>query len=63
MSEIIILLYPQELYETTVALDREVLFKVIRRIEDNAPHTAKGLRALVEDFQTGRIQELLGEIR
>ena len=50
----------QELEETTLALNREATLEVIERIEEQAPDTAKGLRALVEDLRMGRIRELLG---
>ena len=50
-----------ELQETTLALNREATFEVIERIADQAPETAAGLRELVENFQMGRIQELLAE--
>ena len=50
----------QELAETTLALNREATLEVIERIEEQAPDTARGLRALVEGFQMGRIRELLG---
>jgi CheY-like chemotaxis protein len=52
----------QALREATLALNREATLEVIERIEDQAPDTAAGLRALVANFQMGRIRELLGEM-
>ena len=52
----------QELRETLLSLDREVISAVTERIESLAPDTAKGLRTLLDDFQIGRIRDLLGEI-
>ena len=49
----------QELEETTLALNREATLEVIQRIEEHAPDTAAGLRALVKDLEMGRIRELL----
>ena len=51
----------QELRETTLALDREATLEVIARFEDQSPQVAMGLRVLVDNFQMGRIQELLVE--
>jgi CheY-like chemotaxis protein len=51
----------QELREATRALNREAISEVIERIEEHAPDTAEGLRTLVQDFQMGRLGELLGE--
>jgi sulfur transfer protein SufE len=51
----------QELRQTVLALDREAIFAVIERIEALSPDTAKGLRILMDNFQTGLIGELLGE--
>ena len=34
---------------------------LIERIEGHAPDTAKGLQKLVDDFQFGRIRDLLGD--
>ena len=52
----------EELRKTTLALDREATLLVIERIEAHAPETAEGLRTLVQDFQMGRIGELLGAL-
>jgi CheY-like chemotaxis protein len=52
----------QELRQTTLVLDREATLEVIERIEEHAPETAAGLRALVHSFQMGRFRELLGEM-
>jgi PAS domain S-box-containing protein len=51
----------QELRKATLALDNEAIFAVIERIEPMSPDTAKGLRILLDNFQTGLISELLGE--
>lgn len=51
----------QELNQTTLVADREATLAVIERIEDHAPETAASLRALVEDFQMGCLQDLLDE--
>ena len=51
----------QELRETTLALDREAIFAVIERMEPLAPDTAKGLRTLMDNFQTGLIRDLFGD--
>jgi coproporphyrinogen III oxidase-like Fe-S oxidoreductase len=49
----------QELHQTTRAADREATLAVIEQIEGEAPETAAGLRTLVENFQLGRLRELL----
>jgi CheY-like chemotaxis protein len=51
----------QELRETTLALNREATLEVIERIADQAPDTAVGLRTLVQNFQMGRLEELLAK--
>jgi hypothetical protein len=51
----------QELRDSTLTLDMEVILEVIDRIEPMFPETAKGLRILMDNFQTGLIGELLGE--
>ena len=51
----------QELRDSTLTLDREAIIAVIERIEPLAPDTAKGLRILMDNFQTGLIRDLLGE--
>ena len=51
----------QALDATTLALNREATLEVVERIEELAPDTAAGLRALVQDLKMGRIRELLGE--
>ena len=53
----------QELRQTLLALDMEAIFAVIERIEPLAPDTAKGLRILMDNFQTGLIGDLLGEVK
>jgi CheY-like chemotaxis protein len=49
----------RELSQTTLVMDREATLAVIERIEEIAPETATNLRALVENFQMGRIRDLL----
>lgn len=51
----------QELCETTLTLNREATLEVIERIADQAPDTAVGLRRLVQNFQMGRLEELLAK--
>jgi CheY-like chemotaxis protein len=51
----------QGLSQRTLVMDREATLAVIERIEDHAPETAASLRALVENFQMGRMRELLKE--
>ena len=51
----------QELREATKSLDSEAITAVIERIEPLDPDTAKGLRILMDNFQTGLISDLLGE--
>ncbi len=51
----------QELRETSMSLDSEAISAVIKRIEPLAPDTAKDLQTLMDDFQIGRIHDLLGE--
>jgi PAS domain S-box-containing protein len=53
----------QELREATRALNREAISEVIERIEEHEPDTAESLRVLVQDFQMGRLGELLGEVK
>ena len=49
----------EELRESTLALDREAVLEVVERMAEHAPDTAAGLRTLVQNFQMGRIRELL----
>ena len=61
-AEMLAALPPEQLaalQETTLALDRAASLQVIERIADLSPDVAAGLRELVENFQMGRIQELL----
>jgi uncharacterized membrane protein YccC len=51
----------QALNRTTLVADREATIAVIERIEEDAPETAASLRALVENYQMGRLRELLKE--
>jgi hypothetical protein len=53
----------EELRETTLALDREATLQVIERIKAQAPETAEGLLALVQNFQMGRLGEILREVK
>jgi len=52
----------QALDETTLLLDQESTLEVINRIAEHAPNTARGLQKLVQDYQTGRIRDLLEEV-
>ena len=49
-----------ELRETTLKLDREAILEVIERVSNQSPELAAELRALVNGFQMGRLQELIG---
>jgi two-component system sensor histidine kinase ChiS len=49
----------QELNQTTLIADREATLDVIARIQEYDPETAASLRALVENFQMGRLHGLL----
>jgi CheY-like chemotaxis protein len=46
----------QELNRTTLIADREATLAVIERIEEFAPEIAASLRAMVENFQMGRLR-------
>ena len=48
--------------QATLALNVDATLAVIDQIEGNDPHTARGLRTLVQDYQLGRIRELLVEM-
>jgi CheY-like chemotaxis protein len=52
-----------ELREKSLSLDREAISAVIERIEPLAPDTVKGLRFLLDDYQIGRIRDLLEDIK
>jgi hypothetical protein len=52
-----------ELREKSLSLDREAISAVIERIEPLIPNTAKGLRNLLDDFQIGRIRDLLEDTK
>jgi PAS domain S-box-containing protein len=52
----------QELRETTLALDSEAIYALIKRVESRAPDTARGLRVCMNNFQISRIRELLGAV-
>jgi CheY-like chemotaxis protein/two-component sensor histidine kinase len=51
----------QELRQTTLVADRGATLEVIGRIEEYAPETATKLQKLVENYQIGRVRELLKE--
>ena len=53
----------KELRQATLALNREAISEVIDRIEPLAPDAVKGLRILLDDFQIGRIRDLLGQVQ
>jgi signal transduction histidine kinase/CheY-like chemotaxis protein len=53
----------QALWKTSLSLDRQAISAVIDRIEPLVPDTAKGLRTLLDEFQMGRIRELLEDIK
>jgi signal transduction histidine kinase/FixJ family two-component response regulator len=48
-----------ELRDATLSLNREAISAVIERIEPLAPDTAKGLRTFLDEYQIGRIRDLL----
>jgi len=52
----------EELLKETLTLNREAIYAIIEQIEEQAPDTAKGLRSLMENFQMGRILELLEKV-
>ena len=52
----------RELQKTSLSLDRQAIFAVIDRIEPLAPDIAKDLRTLLNDYQMGRIRDLLEEV-
>jgi hypothetical protein len=52
----------QNLREATLALNREATLEVIGRIADRAPEVSEGLRKMVDNFQMGRLRELLGKV-
>ena len=61
-SEMLAVLPPElleELRASTLALNREAVLEVVQRMAEHAPDTAEGLRELVQNFQMGRIRELL----
>jgi len=51
----------KDLDETTLVANKEIILKVIERIEEHAPDTAEHLRALVQNFEIERIRELLAD--
>jgi CheY-like chemotaxis protein len=51
-----------ELHQAALVLDKAAMAALIERIEPDAPDTAKGLQQLVDNFQFGRIRELLGDL-
>ena len=50
-----------DLRQAILALDREAMAVLIKRLEPEAKSTAQGLKTLVESYQFGRIRELLGD--
>lgn len=48
-------------FQAALVVDRETMAVLIERIEIHAPDTAKGMQALVDSFQFGRIRDLLGD--
>jgi hypothetical protein len=50
-----------ELRHAALVLDRAAMAMLIERIEAHAPDTARGLQRLVDNFQFGRIRDLLGD--
>ncbi|CAB5167086.1 hypothetical protein D3OALGB2SA_5839 [Olavius algarvensis associated proteobacterium Delta 3] len=51
-----------ELREAILALNREAALGVIARIGEQIPEVAEGLREMVENFQMGKIRDLLEDI-
>ena len=52
----------EELRQATLVLDRAALTGLVERINAHAPDTAKALQTLVQNFQFGRIREMMEEI-
>jgi len=52
-----------ELWESTLALNREAALEVIARISDRAPEVAAGLKEIVDNYQMAELQDLLEDIR
>lgn len=52
----------QDLSEAALVLDMEAIEDVLRRIQAQAPETARHLRALVQEYEMARIRELLDEV-
>ncbi len=52
----------QKLDQTTALADQEATLAVIKHVEGHAPETGASLRALVENYQMGRIRALLKEV-
>jgi len=53
----------QELRELIMALDREAVLEVLPRIVDQAPEVSAGLKGLVDNYQMGKLRNLLGEVK
>ena len=53
----------KKLCHVTVMLYRAAMAVLIERIEAHAPDTARGLQRLVDNFQFGRIRDLLGDVK
>ena len=63
-AEMLAALPPESLHdlrEATLALNREAASAAIEPLADLEPEVADGLRELVDNFQMGRLQELLAE--
>lgn len=52
-----------ELRESTLTLNRQAILSIIERIKPQAPDTARVLQKFVDDFQIGRIRDLLELIK
>ncbi len=52
----------QDLNDACLTLNSESILGVITRIESEAPDVAKGLQNLLDNFQIGRIRELIEKI-
>ena len=52
----------QDLNDACLTLNSESILGVITRIESEVPDVAKGLQNLLDNFQIGRIRELLEKI-
>jgi signal transduction histidine kinase/CheY-like chemotaxis protein len=53
----------QELWDTTLMLNKEASLEVIVRIADHTYEGAAGLKVLVDNYQMAELHELLGEVK